>query len=293
MARAISARLLKSRRRGSLTPPSDGRSGCSIPPDPAAQAGPRFRSMTSISAGGSSALLSAEWDIPQRGKRARRPRALQGRAQGARCKPGARMLQPPEQQPRRRRSRCRYRTNPVTPGLSVPATGIVPVAGTRAHKEACKIDHLQMQSRFGCSAPRRGWAAPDPDRGDRHVPDGGVSVSCPRTCILSIGSSAGRPRRGRKQSPTTCSLTSRSVAMRTPARTSGRVPNRGRSDRCSWVSKREGSGASCRSCGASDRPASAVTLSGAGTPASGTGTTGSWGSAPRHRESRLLGGLSG
>ena len=49
-----------SRRRGSLTSPSDGRSGCSIPPDPAAQAGPRFRSsMTRISASGSSALLSA------------------------------------------------------------------------------------------------------------------------------------------------------------------------------------------------------------------------------------------
>lgn len=48
------------RRRGSLTPPSDGRSGCSIPPDPAAQAGPRFRSRTSVYPGGSSALLSAE-----------------------------------------------------------------------------------------------------------------------------------------------------------------------------------------------------------------------------------------
>jgi hypothetical protein len=54
-----SRRPLGSPRRGSVTPPSHGRSGCSIPPDPAAQARPRFRSMTSISAGGSSALLSA------------------------------------------------------------------------------------------------------------------------------------------------------------------------------------------------------------------------------------------
>jgi hypothetical protein len=52
--------LPHSRRRGSFTLPSDGRSGCSIPPDPAAQAGPRFRSTTSISTAGSSALLSAD-----------------------------------------------------------------------------------------------------------------------------------------------------------------------------------------------------------------------------------------
>jgi hypothetical protein len=54
------ARLPVSRKRGTLAPPAGGRPGCCIPPDPAAQRKPRFRLVTSISAGASSALLGTE-----------------------------------------------------------------------------------------------------------------------------------------------------------------------------------------------------------------------------------------
>jgi len=72
------ARQLVSRKRGTLTPPAEGRSGCCIPPDPAAHRKPRFRLVTSISAGASSALLGAVNRARPVGRRADAP----GRAPG-------------------------------------------------------------------------------------------------------------------------------------------------------------------------------------------------------------------
>ena len=93
--------------------------------------GLRWRRLGSNSSASSTDHLGQGHARPaQRGKRARRPRALHGRALRARRQPAARMLQAAEQQRRRSRSHCWYRPD--------AATRVPPSSRTRSRMDSGK-----------------------------------------------------------------------------------------------------------------------------------------------------------
>jgi hypothetical protein len=74
------AALPDPRKRGTLTPPAEGRSGCCIPRDPSAQRKPRFRLVTSISAARAAPYLAR---LQVWGERSPRPGRSQAPARKA------------------------------------------------------------------------------------------------------------------------------------------------------------------------------------------------------------------
>jgi hypothetical protein len=164
-----------------------------------------------------------------------RRRCWCGRPAAASC-PRSRTAPSITEQPSRpSQPRYRSRTNPVTPGPSHRATGIAPVAGSRAAATVCKNARLPMQSRFGRSptkallatfealvpaigmSPKESQAARGPQgRSDRPVNTdrtlhfGAVAIpardgSAPRTIAqdsraladpVDVSNASGLPRRG-------------------------------------------------------------------------------------------------
>jgi hypothetical protein len=93
-----------------------------------------------------------------------RPSSAPQPTRRARCERGARTLQAPKQQPRRQRSRCRPRTNPVAESLR--HSKVAPIADGWVHEHAPGKGALLMQ-RVGARRLTRGQYERSDRQGDR------------------------------------------------------------------------------------------------------------------------------